>query len=78
MRERKSRPRRKDTGADGEEERLVTELVQKIKNIELPPHQLRALGFDKDWNKKVSPEFLEHAVRVAVKRKDVLRELSKK
>ena len=56
----------------------MAELVERLQNIQLPPHQLRELGLDKDWNKKVSPDFVERVVKTADKYKDVLRELSKK
>ncbi|MBU7008436.1 hypothetical protein Ga0451573_003395 [Peptococcaceae bacterium DYL19] len=59
------------------EGRLVTEFAQKLDKIQLPPHILRELGLEKDWQKKVSPEFIHKVVKTAEKYKDVLKELSK-
>ena len=56
---------------------LMTDITQKLNQIELPPHIMRELGLDKDWKKKISPEFLEKVVQTAEKYKDVLKELSK-
>ncbi|WP_231685287.1 hypothetical protein [Phosphitispora fastidiosa] len=55
----------------------MTEFAQKLDKIQLPPHILRELGLEKDWQKKVSPEFIHKVVKTAEKYKDVLKELSK-
>lgn len=64
----------KDNRKEGD---LVTEMIEKLKGIQLPPGQLKELGLDKDWNKKVSPKFVERVVKTAEKYKNVLKELSK-
>ncbi|MGE5590110.1 MAG: hypothetical protein ACM3ZA_05780 [Bacillota bacterium] len=64
--------------ATGKEENLVTEMIQKLRGVNLPPHQLKELGLDKDWNKKVAPQFVERVVRTAEKYRIVLKELSKR
>lgn len=60
------------------EESLMTDILKSMENVQLPPGQLRKLGLDSDWVKKISPEFKERAVRTAIKYSDVLKELSKK
>ena len=56
----------------------MTEMVRKIKAVQMPPHQLRALGLDANWNKNVSPAFVDRVVKTAEKYKGVIRELAKK
>lgn len=56
----------------------MTEMVKKIQNIQLPPHQLRELGLEKDWNKTVTPSFIGRVVRVAEKYRGVIQELAQK
>jgi len=64
--------------ATRKEGNLVTEMIQKLRGVHLPPHQLKELGLDKDWNKKITPHFIERVVRTAEKYKTVLKELSKR
>ena len=56
----------------------VTQFVNKINNIKLPPHQLRELGLQQDWQKNVSYEFVEKVVTTAERYKKDLKELSKR
>ena len=56
----------------------MPEMVLKIRNLQLPPQQLRELGLKPDWNKRVSPEFVASVVEVAERYKDVLKELSRR
>lgn len=55
----------------------MTEMVNKVLNIKLPPHQLRELGLNKNWQKEVSRDFVEQVVKTAEKYKTLLKELSK-
>jgi hypothetical protein len=55
----------------------MTEVITKINRIKLPPHQLRALGLDDNWNKKVSEEFVEKALKAREEYKEAFRELAK-
>ncbi len=65
--------------ADGEgDDSLMTDILKSMESVQLPPGQLRKLGLDKDWIKKISPEFKERAVKKAIEYSDVLKELSKK
>lgn len=65
----------KDRRKEGD---LVAEMLEKLKGVQLPPGQLRELGLDKDWSKKVSPKFVERVVKTAEKYKGVLKELSRR
>lgn len=56
----------------------MTDILKGLESVQLPPGQLRKLGLDSDWVKRVSPEFKERAVKKALEYRDVLRELSKK
>lgn len=62
----------------GKEGDRMPEMVLKIRNLQLPPQQLRELGLKPDWNKRVSPEFVASVVEVAERYKDVLKELSRR
>ncbi len=55
----------------------VTKVMTKINRTQLPPHQLRALGLEKDWNKNVSEEFIAKAMKVKEEYKEVFKELAK-
>lgn len=63
---------------DRKEGDLVAAMIEKLRGINLPPHQLRELGLEKDWNQKVAPKFVERVVSTAEKYKGVLKELSKR
>lgn len=62
----------------GNEEVDMTQLVQKIYNINLPPHQLRELGLTEGWQKKVSKQYIEKVIQTAERFKTDLKELSKR
>lgn len=75
---------RKNCGYNGdtetvhrEEKPAMTELVQRLGAIDIPPHILRQLGLDKDWQKKAPPELTKRIIETAQKYREVLRELSK-
>ena len=63
--------------SSGKEGDIVTEIIQKINKLEIHAHILRQLGLEKDWNKKVSTDFLCKVIKTAKKHKKVLKELSK-
>ncbi|MDD4170418.1 MAG: hypothetical protein PHD36_09250 [Desulfotomaculaceae bacterium] len=56
----------------------MTKFVNKIQSIDLPPHQLRELGLEKGWQKKVSVDYIEKVVKTAERFKNDLKELSKR
>ncbi|CAA7601413.1 Hypothetical protein DEACI_2079 [Acididesulfobacillus acetoxydans] len=55
----------------------MTETTQKLNNIRIPPQVLRELGLEENWQKNVSPEFIEKVIKAAEKYKSTLRRLSK-
>jgi len=59
------------------EEEILTELISKIRSIQIPPHQRRVLGLSEDWQEQISSNFIQKAFLHAARLKDVLRELSK-
>lgn len=56
----------------------MTQFVQKIHNINLPPHQLKELGLSDGWQKRVSASYIEKIVKTAERFKKDLKELSKR
>lgn len=65
-------------GMHGEEECRVTELMESLKKVQIPPHQLDKLGMDAKWAERVSPDFVRSVVSMADKHKALLKELSRK
>lgn len=63
---------------EGKEGNKVTEIIEKLNKVQLPPHQLKELGLDKDWQKHISPAFVEKVFKTAENYKNVLKKLSKK
>jgi hypothetical protein len=57
---------------------MTTKYVKKIHNIDLPPHQLRELGLEKDWQKNITDQYIEKVVKTAERFKKDLKELSKR
>ena len=57
---------------------MTSNFAKKIHNIELPPHQLRELGLEKDWQKNISDKYIEKVVKTAERFKKDLKELSKR
>lgn len=56
---------------------IMTRVMEKINNIEIPTNVQREIGLSKDWKKKISPEDVKKIVNNAFKFKDALRKLSK-
>ena len=56
----------------------VTQFIEKIQNANISPKHLRELGLPSDWQKKVSPQFIERVARTANRYKRDLKELSKR
>ncbi|HEY3315571.1 MAG TPA: hypothetical protein VGL40_09910 [Bacillota bacterium] len=54
------------------------EMLRKIRSVEIPPHQLLALGLDRDWSRKIRPGFIGRVLTTAEKYSHVLKELSKR
>lgn len=58
------------------EEDLVTYFLCKLRNLRLPPHQLRALGLPEDWFKQVSPSFVRRVLDATLRYEEDLRLLA--
>jgi hypothetical protein len=56
---------------------LLRRAMERISRIQLPPHQLRALGLDRDWSKNVSEEYISKVLKIKEEYKEVFRELAK-
>jgi hypothetical protein len=56
-------------------ESLVTELIEKFHQVQLPPHQERELGLQSNWKDAVTKEFAEKVFDAAQKHRDAIREL---
>lgn len=63
---------------EGRAKMTEAEMIRRIKSIEIPPHQLLALGLDKDWSRKIRPGFVGRVLTTAEKYRRVLKELSKR
>lgn len=61
----------------GKEGGLVTEVMEKLQQLQIPQHQLEKLGLSKNWQQQVSPDFVAKAIKAAEKHKGVLKELAK-
>lgn len=60
-----------------EGDQLMTEIIKKIEQIQLSPQQRESLGLSKDWNKKVSKEFVGKVIKAAQEYKPAIKELEK-
>jgi hypothetical protein len=63
--------------AERKETFTMTEMTQKLNNIQLPPNVMRALGLETNWQKNISPELIEKIAVTAEKYKGALRRLSR-
>lgn len=66
----------KDERAEGRES-LVTELIEKFRRVQLPPHQEKAMGLQPNWKDTVTKEFAEKVFDAAQKHRDAIKELEK-
>lgn len=55
----------------------MTDIIKRIERIELSPQHRESLGLSKDWNKKVSREFVGKVIKAADKYKPAIKELEK-
>lgn len=55
----------------------MTEIIERINNIEIPLNVQKEIGLSKDWKKKISPKEVENIINSALKYKEALRKLSK-
>jgi len=70
-------PRKRYNLITREEENLVTEIIRKIGNIQLSPQQRETLGLSPDWNKNISPDFVNKVLKAAEEHKSAIKELEK-
>ncbi|WP_425801949.1 hypothetical protein ACHOLT_14390 [Desulfitobacterium sp. Sab5] len=61
----------------GKEGQNMTEMTQKLNSIQIPPHVLKQLGLDKNWQNNISPEVMSTVIKTAEKYKSALRRLSR-
>lgn len=59
------------------EETIMSRVIDRMNEIEIPPCIREKMGTKKDWKKEVSSEFIESTFKNAEKLKSALRELSK-
>jgi hypothetical protein len=58
--------------------RKELELIKKkLRRVELPPHQLEALGLAPDWNQHISEPLLRRALTVKRQYAGVFKELAR-
>ncbi len=56
----------------------MTEIMSEIRKLQLSPRLLQDLGLDKDWNKRVSPKFVEEVLHVTEKYKEAIKALAER
>jgi hypothetical protein len=56
----------------------MAQLLERIKDYEIPPHIAQQLGLGKDWKNNLSPEFLNQVLNSVDQYKNVLKKLSDK
>lgn len=66
------------TDSDEKEGITLSQLLERMKTYEVPPHIARQLGFDQNWKDKVSEEFLRTVLKSVDKYQNVLKKLSDK
>lgn len=60
-----------------EEGEIMPEVMERIKNIDIPKEIQEKIGLKDNWKEKISPEEVEKIFNSALKYKDALRKLSK-
>ncbi|MBT9137232.1 MAG: hypothetical protein DDT34_02320 [Firmicutes bacterium] len=55
----------------------VTQILEKINRFQLTPQQRATLGLKPDWQKSVTPKFVEKVMKAAAEHKRALDELAK-
>lgn len=59
------------------EANAVTHILEKISKLQLTPQQREKLGLKPDWQKNVTPKFVEKVIKAASEHKKALDELAK-
>lgn len=60
-----------------EEGEIMPEVMERIKNIDIPRDIQKKIGLKDNWKEKISPKEVEKIFNSALKYKDALRKLSK-
>lgn len=56
---------------------IMDRVLNRIENLNIPPHIEKEIGLEKDWKKKISPKKANAIIDTANRFKEALRELSK-
>lgn len=59
------------------EKKIMSRVVNRINNMNIPPYMMRELGLKDNWLKSISPKKQRMVVRTAFRFKEALRKLSK-
>jgi hypothetical protein len=60
-----------------EDNQAMTEAIEKLRSVDLPPQQREALGLKKDWKKNISKDFVCKVLEVKDQYHKALEELKK-
>lgn len=56
---------------------IMNRAMDRINELEIPPHIQKQMGLKKNWKKQISPQFADNVIKSAEKFKVALRKLSK-
>ncbi len=56
---------------------IMAEVMERIKNIDIPKNIQKEIGLKENWKEKISPKEVEKIFNNALKYKEALRKLSK-
>ncbi len=56
---------------------IMAEVMERIRNIDIPENIQREIGLKENWKEKISPKEVEKIFNNALKYKEALRKLSK-
>lgn len=56
---------------------IMAEVMEKIRNIDIPTNIQKEIGLKENWKEKISPKEVEKIFNSALKYKEALRKLSK-
>lgn len=65
-------PKRKEM-----EKAIMSKVIERINNVNIPPYMRRELGLNDNWLKSISPKKQKMVVKTALRLKTALRKLSK-
>lgn len=56
---------------------IMAEVMERIRNIDIPANIQKEIGLKENWKEKISPKEVEKIFNSALKYKEALRKLSK-